>query len=385
MTSEARPALPPPTGPHRVGRISYDWVDDDRAEIYSSDPADRRELVVWVWYPAAPSTETQPAAYLPAAWGPDGQMLALDTDGLVAGCVEGAPVADGDGRYPVLLLSPSGFPPLFLAATAEELASHGYVVVGVNHTYEPAVTVFTDGRTVAANPAAIAGALGPQSGAHEDVFRRRGAVCDYKAGDLASVAGQLELLAASGDELGRRLDLDRLGALGHSFGGDAALEWCRADARCRAAANLDGAIWSEVGRVGLDRPALQILGPHDEFAVPSDVAVKQGMAPDEAWFEAEKAITFGGWRTVAARARPGYTVRIAGASHLSFMDVPFLPAAAGSPVTAMLAATSIAPERMWRITSDLLLAFFGRHLSAEPAPLLDDPTAVYPEVLVGAA
>jgi hypothetical protein len=44
-------------------------------------------------------------------------------------------------------MSPSGFPPLLLAAIGEELASHGYVVVGVNHTYETAATVFADGRT----------------------------------------------------------------------------------------------------------------------------------------------------------------------------------------------------------------------------------------------
>ena len=49
----------------------------------------------------------------------------------------------------MLVQSQSGFPTQLLAATAEELASHGYVVVGVNHTYEPAVTVFADGwRTV---------------------------------------------------------------------------------------------------------------------------------------------------------------------------------------------------------------------------------------------
>ncbi len=61
-----------------------------------------------------------------------------------AGChghaFDGAPAADR--RSPVLLLSPSGFSPLLLGSLAEELASHGYVVVGVNHTFETAVTVF---------------------------------------------------------------------------------------------------------------------------------------------------------------------------------------------------------------------------------------------------
>jgi hypothetical protein len=35
---------------------------------------------------------------------------------------------------------------------------------------------------------------------------------------------------------------------------------------------------------------------------------------------------------------------------------------------------------MWRVTSDLLLAFFDRYLNENPAPLLDGPSPVYPEV-----
>ena len=111
-----------------------------------------------------------------------------------------------------------------------------------------------------------------------------------------------------------------------------------------------------------------------------DEAVTTGMAPNPGWFEAEKETTFGGWRTLHTHARPGYTVRIAGASHMSFMDVPFLPLREGSIVTAMLAATRIAPQRMWRITSDLLLAFFARHLDGAAAPLLDGASADYPEL-----
>ena len=114
--------------------------------------------------------------------------------------------------------------------------------------------------------------------------------------------------------------------------------------------------------MGLDRPALQVLAEHGEFDVAPADAVAQGMAPNEAWFEAEKAITFGGWATVDERARPGRTATIAGARHLSFMDVPFLPAHDDAAITAMLASVTIAPERMWRVTSDLVLAFFAQHL-----------------------
>jgi dienelactone hydrolase len=183
-----------------------------------------------------------------------------------------------------------------LAAIAE-LASHGYVVVGLNHTYETAVTVFADGRIIPMNPDAVADVLGPQTGPHEERFRQRAAVCDYKAADLASVADRLAKRAVDAvGPLGGRVDLDRLGAFGHSFGGNAALEWCRNDQRCLAAANLDGALWTEVGRVGLNRPVLQVLAEHPEFARSGSEAVAAGVATDAAAFDAEKAMAFDGWR-----------------------------------------------------------------------------------------
>ena len=51
----------------------------------------------------------------------------------------------------------------------------------------------------------------------------------------------------------------------------------------------------------------------------------------------------------------------------------------------MLAATAIDPRRMWRVTCDVLLAFFATHLDQEPAPaLLEGPADDYPELRHGA-
>jgi dienelactone hydrolase len=387
MTPVSEPeGLPAPTGRYAVGRTSYDWIDAERAEIYSSNPQDRRELFVWVWYPAAPEADAERATYLPEPWAPTGQFLGLDATGLQSHAGADAAMATDQANYPALVMSPSGFPPLLLAAIGEELASHGYVVVGVNHTYETAVTVFADGRTIPVNPDAQAGALGPQTGPYEERLRRRAAVCEYKAADLASVGDWLGRLTADGNgPLAGRVDGDRLGAFGHSFGGNAALEWCRHDRRCLAAANLDGALWTEVGRVGLSRPVLQVLAEHPEFAPSGPEAVAAGLASDAAAFDAEKAITLGGWRRVQERGQPGYTVQVAGATHLSFMDVPLLPLPGESPAKAMLAATQIEPRRMWRITSDLLLAFFATHVLRDAsASLLEEPSGDYPELSFGA-
>jgi hypothetical protein len=55
MQAPSEPAGPPaPTGRHRVGRASFDLVDPNRTDIYSANPQDPRELVIWTWYPAAP-------------------------------------------------------------------------------------------------------------------------------------------------------------------------------------------------------------------------------------------------------------------------------------------------------------------------------------------
>jgi predicted dienelactone hydrolase len=352
-------AVPSPTGPFAVGRTVREWTDPTRVDPYASDPSERRSLVTWIWYPRSSSTDDAPDAdYLPAAWQPTVQLLGIRTTGLAAHSADGAAMADDETAYPVVLLSPSGFPPLLLSGTAEELASQGFVVVGVNHTYETAVTVFADGRTAAMNPAAIAGALGTQAGAHEEVFDRRADVCRYKAADLAFVADCLADLG-SDDPFAARLDLRRLAAVGHSFGGAAALQWCRDDPRCAAAVNLDGALWTEVGRVGLPRPVLQVLAPHHEFDADPDQAVRAGMAPDAGWYAAERSITLGGWSTVDRTGLPAYSVQITGATHLSFMDVPFLPLEPGSPAAPMLAATTIDPARMLAVTNALLVAFLS--------------------------
>ena len=280
-------------------------------------------------------------------------------------------------------MSPSGFSPLLLTAIAEELASAGYVVVGVNHTYEAAVTVLPDGRVVDARQRRWPGCSGRRPA--RTTTRSAGVprCVNTRPRTCARSPTHLNRLGPNGAGLSRDcLDLDRLGAFGHSFGGNAALEWCAADPRCLAAANLDGAIWTKVGTVGLSRPALQVLADHPEFDLPSDVAVAAGISPTAAWYDAERTIVHAGWRRVRERAEPGVTATIAGASHMGFMDIPFLPLRPESTVAGAVAATSIEPELMWRITCDLLLAFFGHYVAGAGGPDLNTASSRHPEVTI---
>ncbi len=66
--------------------------------------------MTWIWYPAGESTDARVADYLPAAWQPTAQLLGTSTAGLASHSADAAAMADDEGSYPVVLLSPSGFP-----------------------------------------------------------------------------------------------------------------------------------------------------------------------------------------------------------------------------------------------------------------------------------
>ena len=58
--------LPLPSGTFAVGRASYDWIDSSRAEGFSSQAGIKRELMVYVWYPARVEMSSRAAEYIPA-------------------------------------------------------------------------------------------------------------------------------------------------------------------------------------------------------------------------------------------------------------------------------------------------------------------------------
>jgi hypothetical protein len=51
--------LPTPTGPFAVGRRTYVWSDAAQAQLMAPQLGTRRELLAWVWYPAASRQSSQ--------------------------------------------------------------------------------------------------------------------------------------------------------------------------------------------------------------------------------------------------------------------------------------------------------------------------------------
>ena len=145
--------LPAPRGPFAVSRAIEVWSDARRADPLF--PERRTELVVWMWYPCAPSSHRKPAEYVPADWrrhmgrGIFGTLLWRDPAVVHAHSAADAPLSPAQSRYPVVILRGGlGAASTQYTTLAEEMASHGDVVIAFDAPYRSGMVVFPDGRVV---------------------------------------------------------------------------------------------------------------------------------------------------------------------------------------------------------------------------------------------
>lgn len=226
--------LPGVTGSESVGRVETLLTDNARSDQQSAT-GDHRRVPLTVWYPAA-HDESPIVPYVPnlstisGGLEAGGGLSAIQVAGLglvTANAHAGAAVASLDATYPVVLLSPGNATNVvFYSALAEDLASHGYVVIGVDHPYQSAAVDIGTGVAVYVGD-------GPPGAADAGKI-------DERVADIRFVLDRLVADAAGLSHLQGRLDLEHVAMVGHSNGGIAAAEACRVDSRLSACVNIDG-------------------------------------------------------------------------------------------------------------------------------------------------
>ena len=253
QTRAANPlSLPAPSGPAAIGSVSLHLVDAGRWDPLAPTRA-RRSLMVTLWYPAQPAASS-PVPYLDA-----GAARVVDGELNVApGTFESARSHAGNGAavaapgrrgYPVVIYSP-GFGSWRNAATAltEDLVSHGFVVVTVDHPYDGAAVEFPNGAIVKSKPLDVPG--NEKVLTYETWYAMVKPLLRVRVADVRFVLDELAIIDAgkNPDADGRQLphnlagtlDLKRIGMFGHSLGGATMAQVMRADSRIRAGLSLDG-------------------------------------------------------------------------------------------------------------------------------------------------
>jgi predicted dienelactone hydrolase len=356
------PYLPEPTGPYPAGTTSVWLTDASRPDPWVSGVS-ARELMVSLWYPAV-SSDGRRARYMT----PAESDLQLTSRGITAipqdtlSTVQTNAVSDARpcGRQhslPLVVLSP-GFTNSrsTLTALAEDLASHGYVVAGIDHTYESYATAFPDGRVTTCLARAA-----PRRDRKEEVLAGRAADVGFVLDGLTSAHP-----AWPGAGL---IDPSRIGMAGHSVGGAAAIAAMLADSRIRAGIDMDGSTAAPIPEEGLARPFL-FLGKQSNYTPGSAGTVttlrdwKLRRSGVITWERDWELLT--GWKRWLV---------VAGAVHASFTDLALLAEQIGIDVGAGLSGA-----RSLDITRAYVRAFFDQHLRGTPQSLLDQPSPRYAEV-----
>jgi predicted dienelactone hydrolase len=326
------PYLPAPTGPHPVGTTSLHLTDESRQDPWVPE-AGARELMVSLWYPAKSRSERWARYVTPK----ESELL------LASAGITGVPpdvlsrtrtnaytdVKPAGGRRPLVVLSPGmGWLRTSLTSLAEELASRGYVVAAIDHTYETHATTFPDGRVTTCAACLL------------EIEEFPTLAVESRARDVSFVL----------DELTRSpmIDRSRIAMAGMSLGGASVGETMLTDPRVRAGINLDGTNFKPFPESGLSRPFMFFGSPGEE---PS-------------WVRDWERLT--GWKRWLA---------VTGSVHPSFTDYDMLMNQVGVDLGSALPGT-----RSVVITRAYVHAFFDLHLRGTPQPLLEQPSTDYPEV-----
>jgi predicted dienelactone hydrolase len=348
--------LPAPSGPNPVGRTALDWVDRARDDPFASTPGAKRELLFWLWYPTNANAGLTPASYLPSALltvREDSIWSALSQrEGTIrAHALEDAPLAVTEIAYPVVIFEPGlGSAPPDYTVLAEDLASRGFVVVGIFPTFSTDVA-FPDGRVIPSTLAAREPA--------DDAGIAKLTI--LWSDDVIFAMNQLAALDADpASPFHGRLKLERLGVFGHSLGGAAALDACHRDLRCRATIDLDGTPFGDGPTTGLSQPVMLIM--HDGYAADCTDCAQVGD------------------KVNAIYQQPGaarYRLTVTGTRHFNFRDAALFY----RPGAHMIGALGpIDPRRGLKVITDYVATFFNRHLNNASEPLLSGPSSAYPDV-----
>ena len=440
--------IPAPTGRYDVGTFSLHLVDQGRQDPYWSTPHPR-ELMITLWYPSrsvgfwelapwmsptilahfrpelesflstdpggicapgqncgggttCPPGQTCPGAS-PAGAAPAVSLANVDFPITLAR--HGAPVERSSQRYPVVIYSPGhAYDREYGTMLAIDLASHGYVVVTISHTYEAAEVEFPDRRVELAR-------VDDPNNIHTNL------ALSLRRADVQFVIDKLTALEGGANPdaehrplpagLRGALDLAKIGIYGHSLGGATAADAMANDARIVAGINLDGSFHTETIDPGAMPPPgsppeqiaafiaalnaeLSLLGRriHQPFMIMADSGCHPAPPPGAPASNPDPGCSpedFGNLTSVVWQNLGGYKrfVSVVGTTHGSYTDDEWLLnelAAAGIVSSPAKWVGTIQQDRAVAIERAYTRSFFDLWLKNTDDHLLSGPSAQYPEV-----
>jgi uncharacterized repeat protein (TIGR03803 family) len=351
---------PQPTGPYPVGTFSIPLTNTLRTPPF--------KFMATFWYPAEPRAGILPAKYVEPAAALDGSgYYNLSSDGgadftsqvaqFYSHSQSNAPVAAAGGPFPVILYEPgAGGHRRENTDKTEELASWGYVVVGLDSS-DTDISVFPNGSV----------AVGQSIGSTvQDVD----AAIEGRLLDMQFVLNEVTALQTNGSRLNGILDLNNIGVFAWSLGGSTAAQLCLRDPRCKAGAAFDG-LFVETNLLTEPLSVPFLFFRADAGVDPDPGGTLPDGRPDD------RLEMYNNLRTNA------YWVKLDSTVHGNFADPGLidnsesLMAFWGTTISGQF----LPPTRCSQIVRAYLLSFFNKFLKGRDDHLLDGQSPAYPEVI----
>jgi predicted dienelactone hydrolase len=349
--------LPKPTGPYPVGtRIIY-LKDSSRIEDGGQHSGGPRELIVQIWYPAA-SSNNHLAAYQRLS---ETSLATSYRSVLWTNSRADAPISHEGSPFFVLLFN-HGWAGRRTQDTflTEDLASHGYVVVAIDHTYNAVRVALPDNRIVDnANGYDPLDASKHTAAEIKDTWNKE--LRKWVDDEVFVInALQNENMDSKSFWYGR-LNAERAGAFGHSFGGAASIQVCTVDPRIQSALNMDGWTFGDIQHRAAKQPTMFLYAK----ATPSETKDLSPSTPESRTLN-ELNASDENEVTASLKQYGGYKLYVSGTSHMDFTDNPLV-----NPSRRWRQPGHISAAEIQSIVRSYVLAFFDETIRGEKSSLLN--------------
>lgn len=373
MNSSTKINFLKPSGNYNVGTVRFDFEDDNRYEVVKGHENEKRLLSTQVWYPCNLDKTYEKAPWmmkpkemlehvnrvmsLP-------EILIKDLSEAETSSYLNAPLQLGVDRYPLIVYS-HGYASFLGQNTLlmEELASHGYIVCSIAHTYECFATTRVDGTVVGGDLNRVEIVLkGTETKHYGEVLRKMSSdttankewdfyvehalhndIQQVWVQDQKFIIDQLMRLNDDNNSMFyKRINTDSIGAFGHSFGGSTSIHTALGDERVGAGINMDGTSFGNVTDYKYDTPIMFI----NNYGKVSE-GIFTGHLRNKSLYEKSNV--------------DAYHITINGSKHLNFSEVGY----GSSRLKDMGVLGSIDNTKMQEILRFYILEFFDVYLKGK--------------------
>ncbi len=354
--------LPRPTGSYNVGMSTHFLKDISR---HHNDEKSR-PLLVHIYYPSVEIQKEYPP-YLSDTMHLYKEKLAHTykkedleyLDGIRDWAMPDAPIDAENCPFPVLFFSPGFFMAAQLySSLIEEMASHGYVVVAINHTDACWPVMFPDGSSPVILPELA------------NIFSNKERSC-MQTFDMTQETWikdvEFVLSWLRNQPLTKSLDLSRMGIFGHSFGGSTAIEAARQYETFRAVVNLDGLLFGPNWDKPFETPSLFVVA---EKLLTHEEALNAGLTIEQF----DSLLARHSKKVFDQLKDNSFYVTVKNADHATFVDSKLIK----SPLLKNVHN----PLRGIEITRALLVDFFDHYLRNKKATVLKKQNPRFPDIHV---